>query len=257
VIIFFELTRKGPTREEKVYNIASDILKKVPDDIDYEATYKSVKHDMSPLNVVLLQEIRRYNELLTKIRKSLEDLQKGVKGIIVMTSDLDETFTAIFEGRIPSLWNKAYPSLKPLAAWTRELIQRVEYFNDWAKNGEPKVFWLAAFTFPTGFLTAILQKAARKNNVPIDQLSWEFTVLSSDDDISSYSGSKEGVIIKNLSLEGASWDRKNGCLKEPKAMELITPLPPILFKPIEAKKTKPKGIYICPLYYYPIRSGTR
>jgi dynein heavy chain len=124
-------------------------------------------------------------------------------------------------------------------------------------SGEPKVFWLAAFTFPTGFLTAILQRAARKNNIPIDQLSWDFTVLQSDEDISSYASAKEGVLIRNLYLEGASWDRKNSCLKEPKPMELITPLPPILFKPIEAKKKPSKGVYVCPLYYYPIRSGTR
>ena len=34
-------------------------------------------------------------------------------------------------------------------------------------------------------------------------------------------------------MEGASWDRKNGCLKESKAKELITPLPTILFKPFD------------------------
>ena len=117
--------------------------------------------------------------------------------------------------------------------------------------------WLAAFTFPTGFLTAILQKSARKNNVPIDQLSMEFTVLQSDDDIAAYANNTDGVLIHSLYLEGASWDRKNCCLKEPKPMELITPLPPILFKPVEARKKTPKGVYICPLYYYPIRSGTR
>jgi dynein heavy chain len=40
-------------------------------------------------------------------------------------------------------------------------------------------------------------------------------------------------------------------------MELITPLPLILFKPIEAKKKANKNSYICPVYYFPIRSGTR
>jgi dynein heavy chain len=250
-------TGGGETSEAKVYNVCSDILKKIPDNMDYEATYKSVKHDMSPLNVVLLQEMSRYNELLDKIRLSLVNLQKAVKGIIVLTSDLEESFTAIFEGRVPAAWGKTFPSLKGLAAWTRDLIQRIEYFSDWSKSGEPKVHWLAAFTFPTGFLTAILQKAARKNNVPIDQLSMEFIVLQSEDDIGSYSNDKDGVLIKNLYLEGASWDRKNSCLKEPKPMELITPLPPILFRPVEGKKKAPKGTYICPLYYYPVRSGTR
>ena len=61
---------------------------------------------------------------------------------------------------------KAYPSLKSLGAWTRDLMLRVEQFSKWASTAHPPVlFWLAGFTFPTGFLTAVLQTAARKNNV--------------------------------------------------------------------------------------------
>ena len=40
-------------------------------------------------------------------------------------------------------------------------------------------------------------------------------------------------------------------------MELSTALPPILFKPVEAKKKPTKGTYSCPCYIFPIRSGTR
>jgi dynein heavy chain len=118
------------------------------------------------------------------------------------------------------------------------------------------LFWLGAFTFPTGFLTSILQKSARKNNIAVDTLSWEF-VPCSEDDVSSLTAPKEGVYIKNLYLEGASWDKKNLCLKDPLPMELITNLPPILFKPVEAKKKSNKGFYTCPVYVFPIRSGTR
>lgn len=61
---------------------------------------------------------------------------------------------------------QAYPSLKPLAAWTRDLVVRVEQITNWATTAHPPVlFWLSGFTFPTGFLTAVLQTAARKNNV--------------------------------------------------------------------------------------------
>jgi dynein heavy chain, axonemal len=248
-------TGGGITREEKVLSVALDILKRVPEDIDYEATYQAAKLDMNPFNVVLLQEIKRYNGLLQKIRKSLEDLENGLKGIVSMTSELDETFAAIFEGKVPPLWSRTYSSLKPLAAWTRDLLLRIEHFSDWAKGIEPKQFWLGAFTFPTGFLTAVLQRAARKKNVPIDILAWEFTPLQ-DDEVAAQT-QKDGVYIRNLYLEGASWDRKNSCLKEPKAMELVTPLPHILFKPIEAKKKPNKNVYTCPVYYFPIRSGTR
>jgi dynein heavy chain len=124
----------GTSREEKVLAIVSDILRKLPECIDYEATYNSVKNDMTPFNVVLLQEIKRYNTLLSKIRKSLEDLENGVKGIVVMTAELEEIFNSIFEGKVPPTWSTTYSSLKPLAAWTRDLIQRIEHFAEWAKG---------------------------------------------------------------------------------------------------------------------------
>ncbi|KAJ3091962.1 Dynein heavy chain 2, axonemal [Quaeritorhiza haematococci] len=248
---------KGVSREEKVYNIASDILRKLPEDIDYAYTYKSVKHDMSPLNVVLLQEIQRYNMLLVTIRKSLTELQKGIKGTVVMSPEMEETLVCMHDGKVPPMWGKAFASLKPLGAWTRDLIQRIEFFNEWSKGTEPKVFALGLFTFPTGFLTAVLQKTARKNNVPVDVLSWEFTVLQLEDDNHLPPPPKEGVYIKGIYLEGASWDKKANTLKEPRPMELICPLPPIHFRPIDGKKKTSKGNYVCPLYYYPKRSGTR
>ncbi|KAJ3242061.1 Dynein heavy chain 2, axonemal [Chytriomyces hyalinus] len=247
----------GVSREEKVSGIASDILRKLPEDIDYDNTKRLFQHDPSPLNIVLLQEIARYNTLLQNIRKSLGDLQNAIKGIIVMTADLEETFNAISDGRVPQVWSKAYFTLKPLASWTRDLIQRIEHFSEWSKGTEPKLFWLGAFTFPTGFLTAILQKTARKNNIAIDVLSWEFNVLQLEDDNHIHQAPKEGAYIKNLYLEGAGWDRKNNSLKDSKPMELITPLPPVHFKPVESKKKSSKGLYACPLYYYPIRTGTR
>lgn len=77
---------------------------------------------------------------------------------------------------------KAYPSNKPLAAWTRDLVQRVDQFDKWATTAhQPIIFWLSAFTFPTGFLTAVLQTCARQNNISVDSLSWEFVVATVDD----------------------------------------------------------------------------
>lgn len=135
-------------------------------------------------------QILRYNVLLDTICTSLVELEKGIKGLVVMSSDLEEVFTCIHNAqvcisnflifivvvfhtvyplnvsKVPPLWSKAFPSLKPLGAWTRDLIGRVEQFSTWATTTHPPVlFWLSGFTFPTGFLTAVLQTAARKNNV--------------------------------------------------------------------------------------------
>ncbi|VEL15537.1 unnamed protein product [Protopolystoma xenopodis] len=80
--------------------------KGLPDVIDYEGTAKILSNEPSPLNVVLLQEIQRYNWLLVLIRKQLSDLEKGIQGLVVMSSDLEDVFLAIFEGRVPIIWGK-------------------------------------------------------------------------------------------------------------------------------------------------------
>jgi len=56
--------------------------------------------------------------------------------------------------------------MKPLASWTRDLIQRVDQLEKWSSTAHaPHIFWMSGFTFPTGFLTAVLQTSARLYNV--------------------------------------------------------------------------------------------
>ncbi|KAI9188053.1 hypothetical protein H9P43_002444 [Blastocladiella emersonii ATCC 22665] len=257
-------TGTGVTREDKVLALAADLQRRVPNEIDYEYAYKLVQADQSPTLVVLLQEIKRYNSLLASMRQSLADLQNGIKGIVLMTPELEEMFTCIFDARVPPEWARAYPSVKLLAAWIRDLGMRVDFFADWARGNEPKLYWLSAFTFPTGFLTAVLQKTARKLNVSIDSLAWDFSVLQVEDDGgNSTAGAtqaaqiKDGIVVRGAYLEGAGWDRKANALCEPKPMELLTALPPIHFKPTEGKRKSSKGLYSCPLYYYPIRAEVK
>lgn len=52
----------------KVLELSADVLQKIPAEVDYEETRKLLQDDPSPLNVVLLQEIQRYNILLHTIR---------------------------------------------------------------------------------------------------------------------------------------------------------------------------------------------
>ena len=68
---------------------------------------------------------------------------------------------------------------------------------------------------------------------------------------------KEGVYVKGVYLEGAGWDAENYCLCEPEPMRLLEAMPIIHFKPVENKKKVAKNIYQCPLYMYPVRTGSR
>ncbi|XP_064639639.1 dynein axonemal heavy chain 2-like isoform X2 [Lineus longissimus] len=248
---------KGESREDQVLELGANIYKQLPENIDYEGTAKILSVDPSPLNVVLLQEIQRYNALLDEIRSQLEDLEKGIQGLVVMSSELEDIFQCIYEARVPPSWQKAYPSMKPLASWTRDLVARVEQFFKWAQRAHPPmIFWMSAFTFPTGFLTAVLQTSARLNNVSVDSLAWEFTVMTIDD--SNITGApKDGVLIKGLFLQGAGWDMKNACLIEANPMQLVCQMPTVHFKPAEQRRSKTsRGIYSCPCYYFPNRAGS-
>ncbi|XP_078020536.1 dynein axonemal heavy chain 2 [Epinephelus lanceolatus] len=244
-----------PSREDKVLELLADVRGKIPTVIDYEGIRFLLQENPSPLNVVLLQESQRYNSLLDTIMSSLAELEKGIKGSVVMSSSLEETFHYMYDARVPPLWEKAYPSLKPLAAWTRDLCQRVNQFARWAELAQPpNLFWLSGFTFPNGFLTAVLQSCARQRCISVDTLSWEFIVSTVDDSNLLYPP-KEGVYVRGLYLEGAGWDKKNSCLVEAEPMQMVCPIPTIHFKPVENRKKAAKGTYLCPCYYFPVRSG--
>ncbi|XP_061921125.1 dynein axonemal heavy chain 2 [Entelurus aequoreus] len=244
----------GPSREEKVLDLLADVRQTIPAVIDYEGA-SSLFLDPSPLDVVLLQEIQRYNSLLSTIISSLVELEKGIKGLVVMSSSLEETFNCMYDARVPPLWEKAYPSLKLLAAWTRDLCQRVLQFSRWAEQAQPpNLFWLSGFTFPNGFLTAVLQSAARQHKVSVDTLSWDFTVCNVDES-QIQNPPKDGVYVRGLHLEGAAWDKKAVCLVEAEPMQMVCPIPAINFKPVENRKKMAKNIYLCPCYYFPVRSG--
>lgn len=223
------------TTEEEVMEMSTRVLEQMPEKIDYQSTVKIMSEDHSPLKVVLLQEIERYNILLDVIRQSLISLQKGIKGLVVMSSDLEDIFRCILEARVPAQWQKMYPSLKPLASWTRDLVQRVDQLAKWAESAHaPAVFWMSGFSFPTGFLTAVMQTTARATKISIDRLIWDFEVMKVEDNY--LQTPKDGVYVKGLFLEGAGWDKKNACLIEAEPMQLEVPMPTILFRPSENKK---------------------
>jgi len=47
---------------------------------------------------------RRYNRLLNVIIKSLRDLLKALKGLVVMSQQLEEMANSIFVNQVPTMW---------------------------------------------------------------------------------------------------------------------------------------------------------
>lgn len=131
-----------------------------------------------PLVVVLLQEIDRYNTLLSICRHSLVALKNAILGTVVMSSELDNIYRCFLNQKIPQMWEEvAYPSLKPLSSWIADLKRRVEFIEGWKLNGYPKHYWLPGLFFPQGFITGLLQVYSRSRDIPIDMLKLEFRVV--------------------------------------------------------------------------------
>ena len=152
----------------------------------------------------------------------------------------------------------SYPSLKPLGAWTRDLMARIEQLACWAAGSYPRVYWLGGFWQPASFLTAVLQTAARRSGTPVDGLAFEYVPVVAACHRDVPPPPREGIYVKGLFLEGAGWDFEVGCLTEPDPMQLIVPMPLMHFRPIEAKRRAValggEIFYACPLYAHPARS---
>ncbi len=72
---------------------------------------------------------------------------------MVMSEELERMYTSFLINALPGLWeNAAYPSLKPLGSWVKDLILRIEFINLWMLNGAPKSYWISGFFFPQGKL---------------------------------------------------------------------------------------------------------
>lgn len=119
------------TADNLLMAIASDILAKLPDDFDIEtATIKYPVTYAEPMNTVLVQEMERFNVLLSVIRKSLQELIKAIKGAIVMTPELETMALSLSVAKQPALWSKfSYPSLKSLSAYITNFIERLDFLQ--------------------------------------------------------------------------------------------------------------------------------
>ncbi|MEW5299251.1 MAG: hypothetical protein WDW36_002284 [Sanguina aurantia] len=245
----------GVSFEAAVGGVATDLLSRMPPAFDLEEVERRFPQEyLNSMNTVLVQELGRFNVLILAITSYLVNLGKAVKGLALMSAELDQVGRALFDGKVPALWlKKSFPSLKPLGAYIKEVLERVAFFSDWISHGAPTVYWVSGFFFTQAFLTGAKQNFARKCKIPIDHIDFDFEVRDRAGECDEPPA--DGVYCKGLFLEGARWDYESHALQESEAKVLFTPMPILWMVPREVTKFRRFNAYTCPVYKTTERRG--
>ncbi|CAK9050575.1 Dynein axonemal heavy chain 1 (Axonemal beta dynein heavy chain 1) (Ciliary dynein heavy chain 1) (Heat shock regulated protein 1) (HSRF-1) (hDHC7) [Durusdinium trenchii] len=210
------------------------------------------------MNTVVKQECLRYNKLLWSMASSLKDFRKAIKGLIVMTAELEAAGKSLFVNEVPEMWSKKGPlSLKPLSSWYLDILARVRFFQMWFDLGHaPPCFWVSGIFFPQAFFTGAMQNFARKYGEEIDLLSFSQRserAIETMDQITDApaqltSPPDDGVYVYGIFLEGARFDCTTHQLEDgdSRPKELFTDMPPLQFLPIRNRVPNATD-YRCPL----------
>ena len=260
----------GVSREDVVYEKASELLKRLPEDYeedDYKAKIRKLGGMTIPMNIFLFQEIQRFQNVISKVRSTLTQLQLAIKGEVVMTAELQETLDSMFDARVPHYWENTLTGdefswrLPNLGLWFTSLLNRDEQYRTWLNNGRPNSFWLTGFFNPNGCLTAMKQEVTRKHKSQkwaLDDVVYHTEVTNFEHQGQVKGPPEEGIYVHGLSLDGAAWNKQQGNLVESEPKQLFSPLPVLHItaneRKLEEKAKKGLQLYDCPVYKYAART---
>jgi dynein heavy chain len=244
----------GGKADEVMDKVAREIIESVPELFDVfkiqtELTDKSESGNLTPAEVVLVQELDRFNILLSTMLRTLNLLLKALVGEVGMSAELDEVGQALFNASIPPSWRTKAPRTKMnLANWMSHFHRRAAQYKAWCSHGEPKVMWLSGLHIPETYLAALVQQCCRTKGWPLDRSSL-FTKTTKFLDADEVDKKPEfGALVTGMFLEGAGWDRERSCLVKQRPKVLVEQLPLIQIIPAEAAKIKLTNQLTTPVY---------
>jgi dynein heavy chain len=250
---------EGMSREDYIAMTAKDIFSKIPIQSMDVGSYdllqirvllegKNESGIITPCQVVLMQELERWNGLVLRMASTLQDLQKALVGEIGMSDQLDQLGDSLYNGFLPALWRKLLPNTeKALGSWMNHFTRRYDQYDLWIKEGEPAVIWLSGLHIPESYLTALVQTTCRKRGWPLDK-STLYTVVTGHTSPDGLEALESGCYVQGLYLEGAAWDFEHRQLRPQDPKVLVIDLPIMQVIPVEASKLKLHNTFRTPVY---------
>merc|ERR1711871_703994 len=258
----------GKSWAEQLAETAAVVEVQMPELFDLEkiCIQYPTKYEDS-MNTILTQELERFNKLLNRIKTTLRNVQRALRGEVVMSGDLEAMGTSLVNGKVPKLWTAvAYPSLKPLGPWVADFLKRIEFLQTWVDNDKPLVFWLSGLFFTQSFLTGMRQNFARKTGIAIDLLGYDFQVYPPGAEDSSSDRPECGAYVNGLFVQGCNWDHTApgcaggagfiaGALVDSNPRELFVSMPMIWIIVAESSTVPERNTYTTPTYKTSERRG--
>uniref|UniRef100_A0A665V5K8 Dynein, axonemal, heavy chain 11 n=1 Tax=Echeneis naucrates TaxID=173247 RepID=A0A665V5K8_ECHNA len=247
---------RAQSTEEKVKSVIEEILDKLPEQYNM-AELMAKTTERTPYILVALQECEQMNFLLAEIRKSLNELDLGLRGELTMSASMETLQSALFNDSVPDSWARlSYPSTKTLAQWFSDVMYSCHELDSWTHDFVmPAVVWLSGLFNPQSFLTAVLQSIARKNQWPLDEMTLTVDVTKKTKDDFGHPP-REGAYIHGLFMEGALWDTQCGVISEANLRDLSPAMPVLYVRAVPAEEQELKSTYACPVYRTKQRGST-
>jgi len=215
-----------------------------------------------PYVVVCLQECERMNTLTGTIKQTLEDLDAGLKGQLNITDDMEALSNSMFLNKQPAIWVKyAYFSNKDILGWFEDLLLRITQLQEYSEELiTPKSLWISGLFNPMSFITAIMQVTARRDGLPLDNMTLKTDVTNTKDPVDIAEPAENGAYIHGFFLEGAGWEMGRGAeqgnLCDMILKELHPELPVMHITAIPRENQNFLGMYRCPVYQTTMRGPT-
>eukprot|EP00736_Rhodelphis_marinus_P005351 Rmarinus@m.11280 len=237
----------------KMESLIHELRVLVPDDLRAEEAAVRASRS-SVYTPPLLSELSRAITLTTVVHQSLDEALSVLEGEATLTSEIEEFIHCLRDGKIPPRWAPlSFPmyNVLPVASWLRELRRRCDHLVHWCSNVSdgvmnlPPVLDVSCLFDARPLLAALLLNASSLTTVAVEKLEvgMEITKKRNAEDVTR--GSREGMYVTGMVLQGATWDDKQGCLVESQPKDLFSELPVVYLKvvPKEGRDFGMMGAY--------------